>query len=346
MANVYTPLFAAKFLRPKLAKHVIERPQIVQKVREATQFPLTVIRAGAGYGKTTLLNQAFGDRQADVLWINCSEEDSAAQTFLLHMAHALLRRFPEIGEQTLRMLVWDERQGAVDPAAAIGELAEQLGQKLIRDTVIVLDDYQLIDDHSAVHKLVEQFVDQLTDQIHVIIASREKAPLPGLAIKRAKGLVLDISEIDMAFKQAEIRELFQTQYALPLDERMAGILSVKTEGWIMALHMLGQLMRKGSSWESALASLPQSMMELFEYLLADYLANQSEQTRIFLRQTAMLELMRGEDCDAIFDRENSSELLRSLETKGLFTFRIGDGMYRYHHLFHDYLRRMSGFTPS
>ncbi len=346
MGDVYTPLFTAKFLRPKLAKHVIERAGIVQKVRDAIQFPLTVIRAGAGYGKTTLLNQAFSDNQTDLLWINCSEEDSAQQTFLLHLAHALLRRFPEIGEKASRMLVWDERQGASDPGAAISGLAEQLDRELTRDTVIVLDDYQLIAEHSAVHKLVEQFVEQLSDRIHVIIASREKAPLPGLAIKRAKGLVLDIGEADLAFKQDEIRELFQTQYALPLDERMAAILSAKTEGWIMALHMLGQLMRKGYSWESALASLPQSMLELFEHLLTYYLANQSEEIRVFLRQTAFLELMQGEDCDAIFSREQSSELLKSLETKGLFTVRIGDGMYRYHHLFRDYLRRMSGFTPA
>ena len=192
--------------------------------------------------------------------------------------------------------------------------------------------------------LVEQFVEQLTDKVHVIIASREKAPLAGLAIKRAKGLVLDIGEEDMAFKQSEIKELFQTQYALPLDEKMAAILSAKTEGWIMALHMLGQLMRKGCSWDSALASLPQSMTELFEYLLAEYLANQTEETRSFLRQTAFLDLMQGEDCDHIFERTGSAELLMRFETKGLFTFHIGEGMYRYHHLFRDYLRRTAGFT--
>lgn len=344
MANAHTPLFAAKFLRPKLARHVIERPSIVQKMRESLDFPLSVVRAGAGYGKTTLLNQALNDSLADVLWINCSEDDSVPQIFLLHMVHALLRRFPAIGESAMQMLIWDERQGAVEPLAAINELAEELGRKLTRHTVIVLDDYQLIAKKSTVHHLVENLVDQLTDRIHIIIASRQKAPLPGLAIKRAKGLVLDISELDMAFKPSEIQELFQSQYRLPVDERLANLLWGKTEGWIMALHVLGQLMRKGSSWEAALGSLPHSMTELFDYLLDGYLSNQSEETRSFLRQTAWLDLMQGDDCDAILGRQDSAEILKGFETTGLFTFHIGEGMYRYHHLFHDYLRRTSGFS--
>ena len=146
------PYLQRNFLRPKLAKHVIYRPGIAEKVREAMLFPLTIVRAGAGYGKTTLLNQVFGDKLADVLWINCSEEDGAPQTFLLHIAHALLRRFPVIGENALQMLIWDERQGAIDPVAAIGELAEALGRQLTRDTAIVLDDYQLIGAQSGVHR--------------------------------------------------------------------------------------------------------------------------------------------------------------------------------------------------
>ena len=346
MTTPHNPIFAAKFLRPKLGKHVIERPEIIGRISEAALFPLTIVRAGAGYGKTTLLNQAFDDRLAKSLWINCSDEDGNPQTFLLHIVHALVQRFPTIGESALQLLIWDERQGAADPAAAFGELAVELERKLPHNVFIVLDDYQLIDNQAKVHRLLEQFVGQLGEKVHVIISSREKAPLAGLAMMRAKGMVLDIAEEELAFKQAEISRLFQTQYALPLDEKMAGILSVKTEGWIMALHMLGQLMRKGCSWNSALDSLPQSMMDLFEYLLAGYLADQTEETRIFLRQTAFLDLMQGEDCDQIFDRTGSADLLRGFETKGLFTFCIGEGMYRYHHLFRDYLRRTAGFSAA
>lgn len=344
--NQLLPVYSAKFMRPRLAKHVISRPKVLGKLREAAEYPLTLVTAGAGYGKSTVMNQAFPESQGKSVWLHLSEQDRSVHVFLLQLFRAVQRAFPDAGHKTREMLTWEDRQGSLDPFAVLETFMTELEEAVTEPLILVVDDYQYLENQPDILRLTEVLVEWLPENIHLIIASREKVQLPGLALKRAQGMVLEVEEQDLAFKDYEIMELFRQFYGLEVEPGMAGRLVARTEGWIMAIHMLGQHMKKGGSWDSALSSLPQSISELFEYLAQEYLYKQSNDIFRFLRYTAHLTILKAEDCNHIAGISNSGSILREMGSKGLFTFHIGEGLYRYHHLFQEFIQKTAPLSAA
>lgn len=343
--TVPVPFYTAKFMRPRLAKYVISRPDVIEKVREAYSFPLTLITAGAGYGKSTLVNQAFPEKQDLSVWFHISEQDTAAPLFLLHLIRAVQRVFPPVGKRAQDMLDREERQDSAEPNAVLEVFIAELTDTVKDQSIIVLEDYQYVVNCEDILCLTENLIDLLPENIHLIIASREKVPLPGLAIRRARGLALEIEEQDLAFKCHEISELFHGYYGLDVDNAIAQRLVERTEGWIMAIHMLGQHMKRGASWDSALSALPQSLSELFEYLAQEYLFKQSQDIFEFLKYTAHLSILKAEDCNNILGITSGAAILKAFGSKGLFTFHMGEGLYRYHHLFQEFIQKTAPLSP-
>jgi ATP/maltotriose-dependent transcriptional regulator MalT/two-component SAPR family response regulator len=338
------PVHEAKFARPRLANHVIARPAIISKLREALNYPLTLIRAGAGYGKSTLLNQALPERVFPTVWLNLSDREIVPALLLSHLAYAINEVLPGVCPKSIQTLTWDERQGSPDPFAVVGLFGEELRIGISGDFIIILDDFQYIGVNQEILQLTENLINVLPPNVHVIISSREKVKLSGLILKRAKGEVLEIGEEDLAFKDYEIKELFRQNFNLTIDEKVSRGLAERTEGWIMAIHMLGQHLKKGKSWNEAISDLPLTMGELFEFLLNDYLANQPLAVRQFLMYTAYLQFLKADDCDSILGIANSNEILHNLENKGFFIFHIDNGLFRYHHLFQEYLQKAANFS--
>ena len=65
---------------------ILRRPRVEARLAEATTRRLTVLNAGPGYGKTTLLTQVFEPGRA--IWHTCTSVDTAVSQF----AHALCER--------------------------------------------------------------------------------------------------------------------------------------------------------------------------------------------------------------------------------------------------------------
>lgn len=338
------PVYASRYLRPRLARNVIVREDALNKLREALRYPITLVRAGAGYGKSTLINQSFPEAFCRTVWLHLSENENNPLSFLHQLVHAVHSAVPAGAAGALSLLAWDERQGNPDALQITEALMAGLRAIDATELIIILDDFQYTGSSEEVLVITEALVAWMPNHVHLVISSREKVQLPGLALRRAKGEVLDVSETDLAFSAADIGQLFSSIYELTIDNKLAVQLASRTEGWIMAIHMLAQHMKKGCSWEVALSSLPRSLSELFEFLAQDYLEKQPETIRRFLLQTAHLQLLRAEDCNHILAIDNSLAILRDLETKGLFTFHMGSGLYRYHHLFQDFLQNQGDIS--
>ncbi len=53
------------------------------RVKEALDSGGVLLTAGAGYGKTTLLDEALGKGEKTVAWISCSDTERAPGRFLM-----------------------------------------------------------------------------------------------------------------------------------------------------------------------------------------------------------------------------------------------------------------------
>ncbi|MEJ2207898.1 MAG: BTAD domain-containing putative transcriptional regulator [Anaerolineae bacterium] len=159
--------------------------------------------------------------------------------------------------------------------------------------------------------------------------------------------MLTLGRADLAFTAAEIEALFRQEYRCPLSAGQASALEAETEGWAIALQMVWQTLQGGalSGLDEILGQLPSTLDTLFDYLAQDVLARQPAAIQRFLLATCVLRQMDGPACDHLLATQGSAATLHRLHEGGLFVVAAGDDAYRYHRLFHDFLRAHLGRDP-
>jgi ATP/maltotriose-dependent transcriptional regulator MalT/DNA-binding SARP family transcriptional activator len=92
---------------------------------------------------------------------------------------------------------------------------------------------------------------------------------------------------------------------------------------------------------------------LFDYLAIELLDRQPPEIAAFLVETAVLRSLSPAACDAVVDATTcganagySAAILGWLHELDLFVIALGEGQYRYHHLFHDFLRTRTEADPA
>jgi LuxR family maltose regulon positive regulatory protein len=124
---------------------LVDRPRLLERLREGLSRPLTVIAAPAGYGKTTLVASWLAESKdgATVAWLSLDAADNDPARFWRHAVAALDRVRPGIAERAGPLLAPPSPgsfEGLV--TALINELAAQPSDDVV---LLVLDDYHLID---------------------------------------------------------------------------------------------------------------------------------------------------------------------------------------------------------
>jgi LuxR family transcriptional regulator, maltose regulon positive regulatory protein len=94
-------LLATKVLLPQSAAGLIDRPRLLELVTLIQSKRLTVIKAAAGFGKTSLAvawAQWLQQNGHSVAWVALDPDDDEPRRFLLYVAHALGRACAGLGK--------------------------------------------------------------------------------------------------------------------------------------------------------------------------------------------------------------------------------------------------------
>jgi LuxR family transcriptional regulator, maltose regulon positive regulatory protein len=168
----------------------IVRPRVLESLAARFDQPVTVVVAGAGFGKTTALAQAIRANSAAPrgidAWVACEPGDEDAG----RLSRAILAALgvpPDSGgnlDHVLRAL------------AAAAPL----------DVCIFIDDLHELPPNSAGETFVSELVTRLPPHAHLVLASRDRMAIP-LARRRAAGQVVDVGSELLAFTETEIAAL-------------------------------------------------------------------------------------------------------------------------------------------
>jgi DNA-binding SARP family transcriptional activator len=80
---------------------------------------------------------------------------------------------------------------------------------------------------------------------------------------------------------------------------------------------------------------------LFDILAKEVLVHQPPDVRQFMKITSTLQLMTPKACEALPGVEGSRSMLEEMHRQDLFVFKVGEDLYRYHHIFHRFLRQQT-----
>ena len=337
-----------KIIPPPRSARTLPRPRVSQTLSQAFDYRLTILQAGAGYGKSTALSELSAGNQA-IVWYQVSDEDNDPLVFLLHMCHAIQQAFPDIqGLPTPFLESWSGGQGPLPWRGVIDQVINALNESLTSPALFIIDDAHHVTDTGEVPHMLDRLVGLAPASLHVLLAGRPTITLPNLSRWRAKGEVLFLDQQSLTFTADEIVALFATHYNVELTAEEANSLLTYTEGWAIALQLIWQNLRAQpvpsldfpSRWQAA------SLDALFDLLAREVFDGQSSDVREFLLITSTLRDLKPDVCDALRRAVgnpvgDSTSMLAYLRRQDLFIVETAEGVMRYHHVFHNFLRQQS-----
>lgn len=344
------PIPLTKLAPPQPAENALNRPALTDALyRAVTSRRLTLISAPAGAGKTSAVVALHAAHPEPALaWAALDEGDDDPAAFLQVLIAAVQRQVADFGRTTLPILTAGQAPNFLRlTAVLINDLAVRSDP-----LVIVLDDLHRIDD-ATVHKMLDYLLERLPPHIHLVVTTRHDPPLR-LAQLRARGHLAEFRLGDLRFAPDEIAALFRDAIGVPLSAADLDLIQARTEGWAAGLRLVSLSLARLDSAEkrtSRLRQLAGSQRFLFDYLVEEVLDQLSADDRRFLLQTAILDELTPDLCNAVTQRHDAGPRLASLYRRNLFltVSDVADPQaaptYRYHALFAQFLRKQLHQQP-
>lgn len=329
-AQAQAPLLSTKLHAPD-PRDRIGRGALVARLSDAPGARLALIRAPAGWGKSTLLSQwrSVEQGQREFAWVTLDPADSDPTLFWAYVLEALASVAPELGARSLTLL----RAPGVD---LVGEMLPVLIAELAafeRPLVLALDDYHQLEG-DAVHAGMRRLLDYLPDHVCVAIATRTEPPLQVPRL-RARGQLAEVDAGGLRFSVPEAAVLLNDLLGLGLDDEDVAALHQRAEGWPAAVYLAGLSLRNRIDRHEFIVRFAGDDRHIVDYLGEEVLADLDPDTRGLLLRTSILERVNGPLCDAVAEADGSARKLETLARSNLFVVPLDDqrDWYRYHHLF-------------
>jgi DNA-binding SARP family transcriptional activator len=205
---------------------LLPRHELVARVRAGVERGSVGLVAGAGYGKTLLLEQALDGRQA--AWVSCRGRDVTVDRLLVDALGAIRRAIP--GAADVLIETTGAQGGAVAPLEVTRVLLDELDSLLVEPLVIVLDDAEAIGDDRAVLDLLEQLIDLEHARLRLVVATRRPLDLK-IARAQAAGRILLISESELAFTPEETGQVLALRHGRSATDDEISATMQATLGW-------------------------------------------------------------------------------------------------------------------
>ena len=320
---------------PAQRSHVLLRERVSSILKEAFQYPLSMVQAGTGYGKSTAIISFVNMIEKPVYWFTISGTDRDPTLFLAKLFTAFNQLDEGIGDEALRIL---DMPDSTQQEAMIA-LINAIATKVEKESLLILDDFHRVNEVEELVQLVDWMIENLPPQLHIIISTRRVVEFPSLNKWRVTNTIYEITREDLTFTQEEIKTLFEQQYKISVNDEDASQLQQKSEGWAIGLQMIWQTLKShpGMEIREVLEDDRESRTALFDYLAHEVLARQDEETQQFLLRTSILSRLDSATCDFLLTTDQSDRILRQLNRTGLFIEELRPGVYRYHQIFREFL---------
>lgn len=337
-----TSLLTTKLTMPSLRVDCVPRQSLFDRLDRGLSRKLILISAPAGFGKTTLLGAWLQSRAVKTAWLALDSDDDHPARFMAYCVGALARCVPALIAPTRQLLAAPQPP---PPEAVVRSLINDLAG-LDEDLLLVLDDYHLIRSE-GIHAALNQLLDHTPPHLHLAIATRADPPL-NISRLRGRDELVELRTDDLRFSVDETTVFLNRVMGLKLASDLVNTLNVRTEGWATGLQMAGIALRDRDDIQGFVEAFAGSNRYVLDYLVEEVWQRLPPDLQSFLLQTSILTRMAGPVCNAVTGRDDSQQVLETLERGNIFVVPLDDQRhwYRYHRLFKDLLlHRLAMLQP-
>lgn len=284
------------------------------------RYPLTVIEAPMGYGKTTSLQYYIKKHQTSCVWQ--SVMDSSTTLFWSQFCACIRTLDEKTGSSLMQLGFPSDSVTACEASVLIRDM------KLGSDVLFVLDDYHLVSS-DALDCFFEILAREESSDLHVVLLSRHCFNRNREELQ-VKNMLCIISQSELAFTEIECAEYYrECGVDLSLSQRMD--LYKETEGWAAALYLILKYQE-----ESGKLSVPDTLYDMLERSVYRVF---SEDQKDFLLRICIFYQFSREQARFVRRKDDPSELLDNIvKTNGFIKYDNRKRRYHIHILFSRFLR--------
>ncbi|MEU8047197.1 LuxR C-terminal-related transcriptional regulator [Micromonospora echinofusca] len=312
------PLLASRLCPAPPPEPLVLRPRLLRALDEGTAGPVTLVRAPAGWGKTTLLASWF--RAADeagahrgrvgegpvTAWVSVEAGDDGNRLWA-YLA-AALRAATAPADDAPYPPVPDRppRPDQLEVLAAALAARE-------RPVLLVLDDLHRITDPAALTGL-EFLLRHAEQRLRLVVGARAGMPLAVHRLRLA-GELTEIGPDELAFTGDEVADLL-TAHAVALPAAGVRRLRERTGGWPAALRFAALALRDQPDPARWAEQFGGDQPDVAGYLREEVLAGLDPDARDVLRRSAVADAVCAGLADALTGRTDAGQTLAGLAGDG------------------------------
>lgn len=305
----------------------LDRPRLNMLLERALHYPLAVVCAGSGYGKTRAASAFLSGYNAEVTWTQVSERDNIAARFWESYVSMLALSWPEIKPRLIDLGFPGTDESFTRYTVIMQEIGKSPGKR-----IRVFDDFHLLHD-KAVLSFFERAVNVIPANVTMLLITRTMPEINtvGMILRER---IYTINEDDLCFTEDEIAAYFR-QLSLNITKLNTHIIYEDTQGWAFAVNLIGRALCKDQRYERC--ALEAMKTNIFRLIEAEISKNVSAKLWSFLLRLSLIDHLAA---SLIRELANDEGLIRELESLNAY-IRYDSSLdaWMIHHLFLDYLRQ-------
>ena len=312
---------------PQSDGFILERPRLHSLLKDAMEYPLVIVCAGAGYGKTRAVFSFLQDYEAHTTWLQLSERDNNTTRFWESYTGMLSISWPDAGARLVENGFPDTDEEFEKYTSTMHEVAALPG-KHIR----LFDDFHLLH-NPAVLRFFRRSLTVIPPNVTMLLISRttSDASLIGMMMQEH---VFVIQEDVLCFSEEEIAQYF-SHLQLPVSKMDIRNIYDDTRGWAFAVNLIGRSLRKEQKYvRYALEAMKKNIVRLVE---AEIVRTVSEPLWRFLLRLSLIDHLAANLVNALAGDDALIREMGTLNAYIRYDFRMDT--YLIHHLFLDCLRQ-------
>ena len=344
-ASSWSELPVTKFRPPHLRPELAPRHALVARIAAAmNDIPVTLVVAGAGYGKTSTVAMATRCAMDRIVsWVSLDREDDDASRFIAVLIASIENALPGAGAAADAAFA-----RTTDPLQAWQSILDVLINAVAareEKIVVIFDDLHLVS--SWIYRLLGYLIERLPANLHLVFITRDDPPF-SLGRWRAAKVIAEFRRADLRFDAAEIRSVTAAAINNDPPQRVIERIEERTDGWPACVVLVASALAKSYNRDALLDRIDGRNRITFEFLSAEVFDGLTDLQREFLLRISILDDLAPALCEAVSGRADAFEILQTLYAKGAFLTAIDDEerVFRLNDLFRSFLRETLSATKS
>jgi len=303
-------------------KKILNRDRIDTVLSAVYEYPLTILEAPMGYGKTTAVKRFIDKKGIHTFWFTFSDFKNSETAFWDSFTNDIIK----IDEQAGIIL---KSLGLPTDAPQMGKVLQTLDAVEFNVTfLMVLDDYHLARD-MRLNRLFLRLAQEELDGFSILLVTRDTTGFDFMELL-SKGQCCLLPKQLLQFTQGELQDYCQMMLGDITDTDQQMIWQY-TDGWISFAYIILLGLENG---------IPIGMSTNLENMIERALfARYDENTQGFLLRLSVMEDFTAEQAAFVTQQEDSSQLLKRLDMENAFIYyEEKTGIYKIHTVLQNFLR--------